>query len=77
MDEVKIESFFMKSIVSKFINSILRKKLHIDLGIMVKELEVKVDDSTRGKISFDFEMPKSSLIELVRRYQYAGDKKGE
>lgn len=67
VDHMVIRTGFMKNLISIIIVQVLRKKLNIDPDITLKELDLKyVDDKASGHISFEFELPKSDLISLVK-----------
>ena len=65
MDEMKIRTSFMKGIISKVVSNIVKKKLGKDVRVVLKDLEVEMDDRARIHLSFDAEMPKHDLELLL------------
>ena len=67
VDHMVIRTGFMKNLISIIIVQVLRKKLNIDPDISIRDLELKYsDDKANGFISFEFELPKSDLVSLVK-----------
>ena len=67
MDEVKIETRFIKVIISRVIKHFLKKKFGIDSGIQINELNLQyTNDIATGHVSVNFELPKSSLQEILK-----------
>ena len=67
MDEMNIGTNFMKGIVSKVINKVLKKKLGYDVGIKLNDFNVKVTDKkAHVHLNIDAEMSQEELNKILK-----------
>lgn len=67
MDEIKISSKFMKSVISKLIKMILRKKFGVDIDFRIEGFGVTVsDDKAHMYLNAGADMKKDELTKILK-----------
>ena len=67
MDEMRIESKFARSVISKLLRRVLRKKLGYDIDIWVNELHATITDGkTHLHMDVDAELDKEELMKILK-----------
>lgn len=52
MDEMKIQSAFLRNIVSRIIKRLIKDKLSLDVDLAIHDLNIRHEEDT-GKFTFD------------------------
>ena len=67
MDEMKIESKFMRGLASRFIRKAVRDKTGLDMDIQLNGFRTTIiDDKTHVHLDVDLELTKEQLSELTK-----------
>lgn len=67
MDEMKIETKFMKSIVSKILRKELRKRTGTDVNVQLGEFQIlNMDDRMHVHLTIDADVSRDELIKLLK-----------
>lgn len=67
MDEVRIVSKFTRSVISKLLKMMLRKKLGYNIDIQLNEVNATVTDGkTHIHLDVDAELDKDELMKLLK-----------
>lgn len=67
MDEMKIGSKFTRTIVSKLIRMLLRKKFGYDVDIQLNEMAVTIiDGKVHLHLNGDAELEKDELVKILK-----------
>ena len=68
MDEMRIQTGFMKILISKLIRKVAAKKLGVDIGIMFNEpISIKVDgENANISLSVTAALTKDDLSKLLK-----------
>lgn len=67
MDEMKIESKFMRGIASKFIKKALRNKLGYEVDVQLNGFRTTVlDDKTHAHLDIDLELTREEFDKLMK-----------
>lgn len=67
MDEMKIESKFMRGLASRFIRKAVRDKTGLDMYIQLNGFRTTIiDDKTHVHLDVDLELTKEQLSELTK-----------
>ena len=68
MDELKIETGFMKKLIAKIIGRIIRKKVGYEMDICLNEIEITFNgDKAIAHVNVDAEMSKEELKKIVKK----------
>lgn len=66
MDQLKVESDMMKSLLGRLIKKIIKKKTGCDISLSFKDFDVVVDDKDAiMHLDVNVKMPKGNLVNLV------------
>jgi hypothetical protein len=67
MDEMKIGSNLMKSVISKLINKVLMKKFGYNIDIRIEEINASIiDGKAHIRLNADAEMSKDKLVKILK-----------
>ena len=67
MDEMKIESKFMRGLASRFIRKAVRDKTGLDMDIQLNGFRTTIiDDKTHVHLDVDLELTKEQLSEFTK-----------
>lgn len=67
MDEMKINSKFMRTVVSKLIKMALKKKLGYEVDVKIEELNATViDGKAHVHLNADAELEKNELTKILK-----------
>ena len=67
MDEMKIESKFMRGIVSRFIEKVMRDKLGYNLDVQLNKFRTTViDEKTHVHLDIELDLSKEELDKLLK-----------
>lgn len=67
MDEMKIGTMFMKNMVSKVINKVLKKKLGYDVCVQLNDFNAKITDGkAHVHLNIDAEMDQEDLAKILK-----------
>lgn len=67
MDEMKIESKFMRGLVSRFVRKAVRDKMGLDVDIQLNGFRTTViDEKTHVHLDVDLELTKEQLSKLTK-----------
>jgi len=67
MDEMKIGSIFMRTVISKIARKLIKKKFGYDLDIQINGLAVTVNNGkSHVHLDVDAELEKDELIKILK-----------
>lgn len=72
MDEMKIKSFWLRSLIKRIINKTLKKKYGIDLNLDIHELEVisnLQDQTVTLSTSIDISIPSTDISKIISQME--------
>lgn len=68
MDEMKINSAFMKNVIGKFAKTLLKKKLDCEADIQLNGLTVTITDGTiHVHLDVDAELNKEEFLRILKK----------
>lgn len=71
MDELRIETAFLTTIIRKIIRKVAKKKLGVDIGLNIDKLRVTIpsgEDTARLHLEADVDISKKDLMHLLGKY---------
>ena len=68
MDEMRIGTIFMRTLIGKIIRKALKKKIGIDIELELKEVSISFDGGkARVHLNADAEMNKDELTKIIKK----------
>lgn len=66
---MKIESGFMKSVISKLVKTMIRKKVGYNVDIRLNQINITITDGTAHvHLNADAELDKTELAKILKKF---------
>lgn len=72
MDEMKIKTFWLRSLIKRIVNKTLKKKYGIDLNLDIRDLEIISDDHDQTvnlSASIGISIPRADINKIISQME--------